>query len=312
MWRFPLKNSKQFFVSHNFFFTLTNNQKLTCKLRFSLPNRTYLPRVRLYNRPSIVKPILFTCFTSGTTYAVALTYSEYKRRASSNRALIEQYNRKETSGISNWVERVFSRQLKKLQDWNVYIEIERNIALITERWRLLNDSDKTLLVLIGINAIVFGMWQLAPLQHLMEKYFVHHPLSGRMFTLLSSVFSHKAAWHFGFNMFALWSFGGVVYRIFDWKKIIGSLGASGAIFSCLGACAMKYPDASVYLIFLPFFPIKIGYALPAVMAFDLYGIISGMTLFDHFAHLAGAIFGILYTKYGQEQYRNIQIILREL
>ncbi|CAG8780759.1 23373_t:CDS:1, partial [Dentiscutata erythropus] len=298
MWRFSLKNSKQFFVSHNIFFALTNNQKLTCKFRFSLPNRTYIPRVRLYNRPSIVKPILFACFTSGTAYAVALTYSEYKRRASSNRTLIEQYNREETSVIPSWVKRVFSQQLRKLQDWNVYIEIERNIALITKRWRSLNDSDKTLLVLIGINAIVFGMWQLAPLQRLMEKRFVHHPLSGRMFTLLTSVFSHKAAWHFGFNMFALWSFGGVVYRIFgkeqflafyissgvtsscishifslmfkDWKNIIGSLGASGAIFSCLGACAIKYPDASVYLIFLPFFPIKIGYALPALMAFDLY------------------------------------------
>ncbi|CAG8673545.1 11746_t:CDS:2, partial [Racocetra persica] len=331
---------KQFIVSRNILFTLTNTQKLSWKLRFSLPNRTYIPRAGLYNRPSIVKPILFACFTSGTTFAVALAYSEHKRRTN-RRALIGQYNSmEETSVIPNWVKRVFSQPLKKLQDSDLYIELERNVALITRRWRLLSDSQKTILTLIGINAIIFGMWQLTPFQRLMEKYFVHHPLSGRMFTLLTSVFSHKEAWHFGFNMIALWSFGGVVYRMLgkeqflafyissgvasssashvlslmfkNQKQIIGSLGASGAIFSCLGACAMVYPEASVYLIFLPFFPIKIGYALPALMAFDLFGIVSGLRMFDHFAHLAGAIFGILYSKYGPETYYIILSILRQL
>ncbi|CAG8688141.1 3784_t:CDS:1, partial [Scutellospora calospora] len=270
---------------------------------------TYISRAGLYNKPTIVKPILYTCFTSGTTFTVALTYSEYKRRISS-KDIIEPYNSKETSTITKWVKRVFNQQIKKLRDWNVYIEIERNIALITKRWISLNDCNKTLAVLIGINSIIFGMWQLAPLQPLMEKFFVHNPLSGRMFTLLTSVFSHKAVWHLGFNMFALWSFGEVVYRMFgkeqflafylssgvisscashvlslmfkNWKNIKGSLGASGAIFSCLSACAIEYPEASVYLIFLPFFPIKIGYVLPVLMAFDLYGIISGMGMFDHF------------------------------
>ncbi|CAG8644899.1 16248_t:CDS:2, partial [Cetraspora pellucida] len=281
---------------------------LSWKSRFSLPNRTYIPRAGLYNRP-IVKPILFASFTSGTTFAIALTYSEYKRRIYS-RTPIEQYNSMETSIIPNWAQRAFGQRLRKLQNSDIYIELERNVALITRRWRSLSDSDKTLLALIGINAIIFGMWQLTPFQHLMEKYFIHHPLSGRMFTLLTSVFSHKEAWHFSFNMIALWSFGGVVYRMLGKEQFLAFYISSGITSSC--ACAMEYPEASVYLIFLPFFPIKLGYALPALMAFDLFGIISGMRMFDHFAHLAGAIFGILYSKYGPEAYNIILNILRQL
>ncbi|RIA96214.1 hypothetical protein C1645_688061 [Glomus cerebriforme] len=201
---------------------------------------------------------------------------------------------------------------------------------MTKRWNSLNDSTKTIAVLIGINTIIFGMWQILPLRVVMNKYFVHNPLSGRSFTLLTSVFSHEAFWHYSFNMLALYSFGDLVYRAFGREQflafylssgmfascishiaslsfkrygaIMPSLGASGAIFACMATCAITYPDASVYLIFMPFFPIKISYALPALIAFDLFGIISKMTIFDHFAHLAGTMFGLIYTKFGQEPY----------
>jgi rhomboid-like protein len=208
-----------------------------------------------------------------------------------------------------WIKGIFHRLIHKIEDSQLYGISKRLI----KRWNSLNDSTKTIAVLIGINTIIFGMWKIPTLRIVMNKYFVHNPLSGRSFTLLTSVFSHEAFWHYSFNMLALYSFGDLVYRIFGreqflafylssgmiascishvvslsfkrYQTIMPSLGASGAIFACFAACAIQYPDASVYLIFLPFFPIKISYALPAMMVFDLWGIISGMTMFDHFVSI---------------------------
>ncbi|RHZ61651.1 hypothetical protein Glove_346g139 [Diversispora epigaea] len=97
----------------------------------------------------------------------------------------------------------------------------------------------------------------------------------------------------------------------NWKNIRPSLGASGAIYACLSLVAVEFPEASVFLIFLPFFPIKIIHALPALIAFDIFGIISGKTIFDHVAHLSGALFGLYYSQYGKELYKEAAIALRK-
>ncbi|KAG0203612.1 hypothetical protein BGX28_004135 [Mortierella sp. GBA30] len=142
------------------------------------------------------------------------------------------------------------------------------------------------------------------------------------------MFSHQHFWHFGLNMFALHSFAvplhehmgreqflafylttgisaSLVSHLFTvarvpWSKIIPSLGASGAIFGCVSSTAYMYPDASVYIIFLPFLPIKIPMALGAMMGLDLVGIIRNWRMFDHYAHLAGSTFGLAYMYAGKE------------
>ncbi|KAI7891190.1 uncharacterized protein EV154DRAFT_508960 [Mucor mucedo] len=42
------------------------------------------------------------------------------------------------------------------------------------------------------------------------------------------------------------------------------------------------------------------YALPAIMGFDLAGIVFKWRMFDHFAHLAGASLGMGYIYYGEQ------------
>ncbi|KAI8579594.1 hypothetical protein K450DRAFT_164948, partial [Umbelopsis ramanniana AG] len=198
--------------------------------------------------------------------------------------------------------------------------------IVYQKWESWKESEKTIAAIIAINTVVFAAWQIPILRPFMRRYFVHDPLSGRSITLLTSCFSHQEFWHFGLNMMALWSFGGLVHdylgreqflafylttgmaasavsHVFGLsmrrvRPVLPSLGASGAIYGCLSATAMLYPDASVYVVFLPFLPIKIGYALPALMGLDLAGILLRWRTFDHFAHLTGAMMGLGYIKYG--------------
>ncbi|KZT43234.1 hypothetical protein SISSUDRAFT_1069068 [Sistotremastrum suecicum HHB10207 ss-3] len=60
----------------------------------------------------------------------------------------------------------------------------------------------------ALNAGVWITWQVPRLQPFMKRAFMHHPLSSRYYTMLTSVFSHSNFLHGLFNMMALSSFGG--------------------------------------------------------------------------------------------------------
>ncbi len=73
-----------------------------------------------------------------------------------------------------------------------------------------------------------------------------------------------------------------------------AVGASGAIYGILIAFAISYPEAKLALIFLPI-PIKSKYFVPILISADLF---FGVTRYSigniaHFAHIGGAIFGLL-------------------
>ncbi|KAG8714860.1 hypothetical protein FRC11_006776 [Ceratobasidium sp. 423] len=82
--------------------------------------------------------------------------------------------------------------------------------------------------------------------------------------------------------------------------IAPSLGASGAIYAAVTASALAFPDASVSLIFLPFVSLPIGAGVGGMVCLDIIGVIRGWRTFDHWAHLAGASFGIAYYRYGAD------------
>ena len=73
-----------------------------------------------------------------------------------------------------------------------------------------------------------------------------------------------------------------------------TVGASGAIFGILLAFAMVFPNAKMMLIFLPV-PIKAKYFVPVYALIEL---VLGVTSISgdnvaHFAHLGGALFGLI-------------------
>ena len=73
-----------------------------------------------------------------------------------------------------------------------------------------------------------------------------------------------------------------------------AVGASGAIYGILIAFAILYPQAKLFLLFLPF-PISAKYFVPALISVDLFLGVTSYSIGNiaHFAHIGGAIFGLL-------------------
>ncbi|GAA5985905.1 hypothetical protein JCM5350_006859 [Sporobolomyces pararoseus] len=90
------------------------------------------------------------------------------------------------------------------------------------------------------------------------------------------------------------------------SSIVPSLGASGAVYSCLTLTALSFPESNVSLIFIPFIPLPIGAATGALVLVDLVGLFRGWRMFDHAAHLAGAGFGAAYWFIGHEWFEKLR------
>ncbi|KAH9857282.1 hypothetical protein C2E23DRAFT_749161 [Lenzites betulinus] len=79
-----------------------------------------------------------------------------------------------------------------------------------------------------------------------------------------------------------------------------SLGSSGAVYAMFAITALGFPDAEITLIIPPWFPINIQTGFAALLAVDMLGVLRGWKMFDHFAHLGGAAFGVFWYNYGAQ------------
>jgi membrane associated rhomboid family serine protease len=75
------------------------------------------------------------------------------------------------------------------------------------------------------------------------------------------------------------------------------LGASGAIFGLLIAFGMLFPNAELFILFIPA-PVKAKYIIPIYVVLEL---VLGVAQFSgdsvaHFAHIGGALFGFILIK----------------
>ena len=150
------------------------------------------------------------------------------------------------------------------------------------------------------------------------KFQVSNILAGEKIRVLTSGFLHVDWAHLGFNMYALYLFGGIVSNIlgtpffliiYVGSLVAGSLyslkyhknepyysavGASGAVSGIIYASILLYPEMELYLLFIPI-PIPgyifgIGYLL-----YSIYGMKKQLGNIGHSAHLGGAIGGFLLT-----------------
>lgn len=90
------------------------------------------------------------------------------------------------------------------------------------------------------------------------------------------------------------------------QAILPSLGASGAIYGAVTMTAMAFPDSHVGIIFLPFISIPMGVGVAGMVAIDVIGIWRGWRMFDHVAHFCGAMFGVVYWKWGREWWWSVR------
>ncbi|KAL0143957.1 hypothetical protein V8B55DRAFT_1482164 [Mucor lusitanicus] len=214
-------------------------------------------------------------------------------------------------------QRLLEGLARRLDDMSLPRDVKQAIWIVGEKLATMSEAEKTLTGLIAINTVVFACWQIPRLTPFMSKWFLHLPGSRQNITLLTSCFSHQEFFHFALNMVGLWSFGRVVHdtlgreqfvamylsagiganvvshacslALRNSRPLLPSLGASGAIYGLVASTAVLYPNSSISLIFLPMIPIKLGYALPALMSFDLAGIVFKWRMFDHYvSHVHGA------------------------
>lgn len=64
-------------------------------------------------------------------------------------------------------------------------------------------------------------------------------------------------------------------------------------------CA-NYPETKLSIMFIPQLQFSAAAAIQAIMLFDFVGLVFRWKMFDHAAHLGGAIVGLLWSLYGQK------------
>lgn len=181
--------------------------------------------------------------------------------------------------------------------------------------------------LIFWNVLVWFLWLLGGADSLwMQKHFLvswEALQQGRLWTLLTSAFSHQSFLHLFVNMYVLSGFGKPVEallgvrRCFRFYVVAGlvaalahaftssfylgrpdlpALGASGSVAGVVLFFALVYPQHRIYLLGLIPVPALVG-AL-AFVGLDIWGLVSqaqghGLPI-GHGAHLGGAFTGLLY------------------
>ena len=74
--------------------------------------------------------------------------------------------------------------------------------------------------------------------------------------------------------------------------LAGALGASGAIMGIMAAFAYLFPNTELYIMLIPI-PVKAKWAMLGLAAIDIFGGVAGGDNVAHFAHLGGALTGII-------------------
>ncbi len=169
--------------------------------------------------------------------------------------------------------------------------------------------------LIIANVAVFILQQL--FRPYFDQFFALQPRAVvenfYIWKIVSYMFLHGGVFHLLFNMVVLFFLGttleatwganrflkyylacgagaGLLHLLISYNSSV--IGASGATYGVMMAFAILYPNQIVLFMF--FFPIKIKYLVAGFMVFDLLMGVWGSDSIAHFAHLGGALTGLLF------------------
>jgi membrane associated rhomboid family serine protease len=187
------------------------------------------------------------------------------------------------------------------------------------------------LFLIAANAVVFLLQQAAPgidtpfaLWPLAAAQASGGQVSFQVWQLVTYAFLHGSLLHIGFNMFALYMFGGAMERVFGPRRyltyyfvcvlsagiaqlitsaltgtIYPTVGASGGVFGLLLAYAIYFPHSRIMLLFPPIpMPARVFVVVYAVLELVM-GVTGTAAGVAHFAHLGGLVGGYLMLRFGR-------------
>src|SRR5512140_2822119 len=169
----------------------------------------------------------------------------------------------------------------------------------------------------------FALWPIGPHQVAQLDDGSMAQIGFQPWQIVSYSFLHGSYAHIGFNMLALWMFGGPVeevlggrrYTFYYFACVIGAacaqlavmalfqsghfyptVGASGGVFGLLLAFAIFYPQARIAFLFVPV-PVPAPLFVIGYMILELVlGITGTQAGVAHFAHLGGALIGFVLIK----------------
>jgi membrane associated rhomboid family serine protease len=102
-----------------------------------------------------------------------------------------------------------------------------------------------------------------------------------------------ALWYDISQLVPLYEQGRIGPEKFYGKLNVPTMGASGAVMGIFAAFAFTFPNSQLLILPIPF-PIKAKYAMMGLIALDLIGGISNKSSgVAHFAHVGGALVGII-------------------
>eukprot|EP01114_Cavostelium_apophysatum_P016532 TRINITY_DN4724_c0_g1_i1.p1 TRINITY_DN4724_c0_g1~~TRINITY_DN4724_c0_g1_i1.p1 ORF type:complete len:344 (-),score=24.38 TRINITY_DN4724_c0_g1_i1:54-1085(-) len=263
---------------------------------------------------SLVRPLSFT----STKLAAGLTSK------TSSSALIQI----RTSVINTY------NNSNKSSRWTPWYRSWRLFGPLSDRINEL-DPNVIVMVLIGLNVAVFGLWNTygqsrEGRQYMFENFSVslRNLQEGRVWTLITSCFSQISAGHLLGNMLALYFIGTRLTLIlgntrFIWAYLMGgitssvghiwyenywkakplmrrretpALGASGSVMTMAVLYGLIWPFDTIYLYFL--FPVPAIALATGYVAWDFYSAYTeSQSGVAHAGHLGGAVFGALYMAY---------------
>lgn len=286
---------------------LTIGRSSRFQARRSDPLNHLTTRDPLPSGPKLLKPFFFTIGFSGSCFALASIW-EYEQMRSQ---ALEFKNR-----ATSWIKR--QTQSQKHGEFRNHLNLW---------WNSLGPENKLFYGIVFINACVFAAWKVPSWRGFMVANFYANPFARAVcWPMVLSTFSHSSILHFGINMFVLQSFmhvasdsvmgkeqflafylsAGVVSSLGShiFKALTRSpgfsLGASGAILGVLGYFCSVYPDARLQIAFIPGYTFSADTGLKAMLCFDTLGLLLRWKLFDHAAHLGGALFGMFWYYWGQQ------------
>ena len=146
----------------------------------------------------------------------------------------------------------------------------------------------------------------------------------KIFQLVTAGFLHVDFWHFFFNMWGLYIFGGLVapnlggkrflwlylagavagnllFLILNWYSPVRLLGASGAVFAVMVGAAMFEPNRQ-FIVFPAPFPVRTRTLVVCYTVLEILLMVSGtQDGIAHLAHLGGVlgVLGVLLAALGQ-------------
>ena len=110
-------------------------------------------------------------------------------------------------------------------------------------WPDIPPAAATVIVVIGMNVIVFLAWRVVPLQRFLFKYFMSVPGCPRAFTVLGNTFSHQKLWHLTLNMMVMWIFGTRLHDDIGRGPFLATLMACGAFSSFVSLVGHVFTSA---------------------------------------------------------------------